>query len=148
VRFEYLGQLDGTFSGDALLVPAGEGAGRAVDPRAPRSHLLSLTGQVLGGRLRLAWSYGHDVHHRETVEALSAAFLAHLRSVIDHCRAVEVAASTPSDFPLAGIDQETLAALEAEFMVDEAPEWDDYNGFETDPDTDFDTNSNPAGVPA
>jgi amino acid adenylation domain-containing protein/non-ribosomal peptide synthase protein (TIGR01720 family) len=111
VHFEYLGQFDQTLAGDALLAVAGEPAGRAADPRGARPYLLGVSGGVLGGRLRMALGYSEAVHRRETVERLAERFAAELRALVAHCTSPGAGGCTPSDFPLAGLDQARLHAL-------------------------------------
>jgi hypothetical protein len=39
---------------------------------------------------------------------MAGAFMAALRELIEHCCSAGVGGATPSDFPLAGLDQATL----------------------------------------
>ncbi|HEX8694771.1 MAG TPA: condensation domain-containing protein, partial [Longimicrobium sp.] len=119
VRFEYLGQFDGSAGEEGFFALAPESAGPNVDPRTERGHLLALTGSVLGGRLEVTWQYSAGVHRRETVEALARDYVAELRALIAHCTSEEAGGYTPSDFPLADIDQSTLALLEAQLLAEE-----------------------------
>ncbi len=41
--------------------------------------------------------------------------LEHLESLIEHCRSAETGGYTPSDFPLAGLDQSELDKLISKF---------------------------------
>jgi non-ribosomal peptide synthase protein (TIGR01720 family) len=66
---------------------------------------------VEAGRLGVRITYSPHVHHRGTVERLAAGFAAELRALIDHCVAPEAGGYTPSDFALAGLDQDTLDFL-------------------------------------
>ncbi len=115
LHFEYLGQTGGAGAGESggagLLGGAAERAGAEISPRARRTHLLSVSGGVSGGRLRLAWDYSEALHRRETVERLAEGFLAELRALIAHCTAPEAGGYTPSDFPLAGLEQAALDEL-------------------------------------
>ncbi|HEV2148272.1 MAG TPA: amino acid adenylation domain-containing protein, partial [Longimicrobiaceae bacterium] len=111
VGFNYLGQVDPSVSGASLFGLAAEPAGPGVDPRAPRPHLLDVNAVVEGGRLRVEWTYGARVHRRDTVEALAGRYLAELRRLLEHCRSGEAGGCTPSDFPLAGLDQAGVDAL-------------------------------------
>lgn len=113
VSFNYLGQMDGAPSaaGDALLVPSEGDAGRLRSPLAPRTHLISIDAAVMGGRLHVTWTYAPAVHDRATVERLAAGFLDALRDLVAYCRDPEAGGYTPSDFALAGLDQEGLDAL-------------------------------------
>ncbi|HSF42931.1 MAG TPA: amino acid adenylation domain-containing protein, partial [Thermoanaerobaculia bacterium] len=111
VAFNYLGRFDDTIDAAALLRPSGRPAGPLRDPRQARSHLLEIVGLVAGGRLQLTWSYSENLHRRSTIEALAASFVDHLQALVVHCTSSEVRGYTPSDFPLAELDQETLDRL-------------------------------------
>jgi amino acid adenylation domain-containing protein/non-ribosomal peptide synthase protein (TIGR01720 family) len=111
LAFNYLGQFDQVLAPDARFAPANESSGRAQSPRGPRPHLLGINGMVSGGQLQFAWSYSDQLHQRATIQHLAQAFVGALRRLIDHCRSVGVGGYTPSDFPLAALDQETLDRL-------------------------------------
>ncbi len=114
VSFNYLGQLHQGMPESSLLKAAEEASGPARSLRARRPFLLEVSGYVTGGRLQVNWSYSENLHHRATVERWAQRFLVVLRELIAHCHeAVErgIASYTPSDFPLAGIDQRTLDEL-------------------------------------
>ncbi|HEX7242511.1 MAG TPA: condensation domain-containing protein, partial [Longimicrobiaceae bacterium] len=118
VRFEYLGQLDGSFPADSLLDAAPEPPGAAADPANVRVHLLDVHAMVQDGRLRVDWTYSPELHREETVARLAERYLAELRALIDHCRSDDAGGATPSDFPMAEIDEDALAALEG-FLLDD-----------------------------
>jgi non-ribosomal peptide synthase protein (TIGR01720 family) len=66
---------------------------------------------VTGGRLRVSWTFGPRACERETVERLADGYLAALREIVEHCRHPHAGGFTPSDFELAGLDQDDLDAL-------------------------------------
>ncbi len=110
IAFNYLGQLDRALNEGSLLRPARESAGaQAFMGRRP--HLLDVSGAVAGGRLQISWTYSKNRHRRATVDALARSFAEELRGLIAHCLSPEAGGYTPSDFPLAGLDQETLDRL-------------------------------------
>ncbi|HEU0300453.1 MAG TPA: amino acid adenylation domain-containing protein, partial [Longimicrobium sp.] len=112
VSFNYLGQAGGPADGERLLVPAQEGTlGPARSPLAPRPYPLAIDAVVEEGRLYVTWTYGTRVHVRQTVERLAAAYLDALRELVAHCRDPQAGGYTPSDFALAGLDQDGLDAL-------------------------------------
>jgi non-ribosomal peptide synthase protein (TIGR01720 family) len=94
-------------------VLAREHPGPSRSPRGRRGHLLEINGEVIGGRLELRFTYSRNLHRRETIEALALGFLAELRGLIAHCLSTEAGGYTPSDFPLAGLDQQKLDRLAA-----------------------------------
>jgi amino acid adenylation domain-containing protein/non-ribosomal peptide synthase protein (TIGR01720 family) len=108
--FNYLGQL----RSQKPFRFAPESAGRDHPPHAARPHLLDVTAAVKEGRLTAAWLYSAELHEPATIERVAASFLAELRRLIDHCLSTEASGPTPSDFPLARLDQATLDKLVAE----------------------------------
>jgi amino acid adenylation domain-containing protein/non-ribosomal peptide synthase protein (TIGR01720 family) len=111
ISFNYFGQLDQTLADVPLFGAAPEPIGPVVSPRARRQHLLDINASVRDGRLRLEWTYSRNRHRQETVAALAESLLAALRELIAHCRSAEAGGYTPSDFPLAGLDQATIDRL-------------------------------------
>ncbi|HEX6288077.1 MAG TPA: non-ribosomal peptide synthase/polyketide synthase, partial [Herpetosiphonaceae bacterium] len=108
VAFNYLGQLDQAIAADGWLALAAEDAGPVVSPLARRRHLLEVSGFVAGGQLHLSWAYSSARHRRATIERLVTAYQAALQALIAHCQAPDVGGYTPSDFPLARLDQAAL----------------------------------------
>jgi non-ribosomal peptide synthase protein (TIGR01720 family) len=94
VAFNYLGQFDYLAAVSRPFVPAQESPGPPRDPRATRSHLLRVTGILVGGRLQLEWAYSSDAHRRSTVEALVAAYMDTLR-LFTGTRGVDVSSAGP-----------------------------------------------------
>ncbi|MEW2165596.1 non-ribosomal peptide synthase/polyketide synthase [Streptomyces sp. NPDC007084] len=105
ISFNYLGRPDRqTASGGLLHAPHG-GLTGGMDRTADRPHLLDVLGQVVDGRLEFGWSYSTALHRRETVERLAAELTGELRALIRHCAEPGAGGRTPSDFPLAPLDQ-------------------------------------------
>ncbi len=110
ISFNYLGRLDGALGASGRWEPAAEAAGLPQSPRAPRGHLLEVNALVFGGRLRVDWGFAGR-HDRATVEALAARFREDLEEVLAACLAPGAGGWTPSDVPLARLDQAALDAL-------------------------------------
>jgi non-ribosomal peptide synthase protein (TIGR01720 family) len=108
VSFLYLGQFEETLPESSLFAPALESTGLLQSPRANRSYLLEVTGFVSGNQLYLDWKYSENVHQRATVEKLALDCVTALRSLIAHCQSPEAGGYTPSDFPLAQLNQDEL----------------------------------------
>lgn len=111
VVFNYLGQFDQVLSGSSLFGFARGSCGPSHSPAGNRSHLLEVVGSVVEGKLQLRWTYSENVHRRETIEKLSQTFADELRSFVADCQFSKAKSYTPSDFPLARIDQQTLDQL-------------------------------------
>ncbi|MBA2473629.1 MAG: AMP-binding protein, partial [Pseudonocardiales bacterium] len=107
VSFNYLGQFDGTDDGDGGgLVHGSHGGFRAdIGPEEARDTVIDVSGRVEGRCLELVWQYSEEVHHRATVARLAEGMLAALREIIEHCAQPDAGGRTPSDFPLAGLNQ-------------------------------------------
>lgn len=112
VSFNYLGQLDQMFPASGLFRAARESASGAAssqrDPEARRGNLLEVNASVIGGRLQAEWTYSADIHDRATIEKLAHDFRAELQELIAHCLSTKAGAYTPSDFPLARLNQRQL----------------------------------------
>jgi amino acid adenylation domain-containing protein/non-ribosomal peptide synthase protein (TIGR01720 family) len=112
VSFNYLGQFDNVLPAESPLALTSESVGPTQDPRGRRSHRIGINAFVSGGRLQVSWAYGEQLYRRETLESLAGGFLEALRALLGRCT-VEDAESvlTPSDFPLAPLEQRALDAL-------------------------------------
>jgi non-ribosomal peptide synthase protein (TIGR01720 family) len=111
IVFNYLGQFDQVIAGSSIFGFASEPTGSWYGAQTPRRHLLELNALVVGGKLELRWSYSDKVHQRETIAALADGYVFALRGLIAHCAAPGAGGFTPSDFPLARLDQLALDQL-------------------------------------
>ncbi|MEU3648453.1 non-ribosomal peptide synthase/polyketide synthase [Lentzea sp. NPDC034063] len=109
LSFNYLGQFDWNTTG--LFREVRGGVGGSADPDAPRPHLLDVVGAVEHGALELTWYYSLNVHRESTVESLARQMIQALREIIAHCAEPGAGGRTPSDFPLAGLDQTAVDLL-------------------------------------
>ncbi|MDQ3897571.1 MAG: amino acid adenylation domain-containing protein, partial [Actinomycetota bacterium] len=103
--FNYLGQWDLAERGQGLVRGATFGVGHDRAPEESRTHLLDVTGMVVDGELSLSWQYSEQIHDEATVRRLADETIAALRQVVEHCAQPGTGGRTPSDFPLAGLDQ-------------------------------------------
>ncbi|MCU1734442.1 MULTISPECIES: non-ribosomal peptide synthase/polyketide synthase [unclassified Pseudomonas] len=112
IVFNYLGQFDGSFSAqDALFAPSGESRGDMQSLDAPLDSLISVSGQVYGGHLELNWRFSTEVFERSELQGLADRYAEELQQLISHCVSDEAAGATPSDFPLAQLEQAQLDRL-------------------------------------
>ncbi|XXY48923.1 amino acid adenylation domain-containing protein [Sorangium sp. So ce269] len=111
VLFNYLGQVDATLGASSWFTPTQEPCGPVRSPRGRRTHALEVTALVAGGSLQLSFVYSDALHRPGTIQALADGFLGALRALIAHCRSPGVGGYTPSDFPLARLDQRALDRL-------------------------------------
>ncbi len=108
LAFNYLGQFDQVLNADSGFAAAGESSGESRSTRGEREYLLEVVAGVSGAQMQLTWVYSEAVHQRETIERLADACVKELRDIIKHCESPEAGGFTPSDFPLAGVDQDAL----------------------------------------
>jgi amino acid adenylation domain-containing protein/non-ribosomal peptide synthase protein (TIGR01720 family) len=111
LSFNYLGQFDQALPEDGIFGIAKESRGRDRDAAGTRGALLDINGGILRGQLTMEWSYSVNIHRRETIERLANEYIEALRNIIKHCQVPESEGFTPSDFPMASIDQKELDKL-------------------------------------
>jgi len=111
ITFNYLGQFDQQFDEHALWAPASESAGAAQDADAPLANWLTVEGQVYGGELALQFGFSGQMYQEGTIAGLVDAFRTRLQTLVAHCCSLPAPQATPSDFPLAGLDQRALDGL-------------------------------------
>jgi amino acid adenylation domain-containing protein/non-ribosomal peptide synthase protein (TIGR01720 family) len=111
ITFNYLGQFDQSFAADALFHPLDEAVGAAFDAQAPLPNELSVDSQVYGNELVLRWTFSAERYAPKTISELADAYLGELSSLIEHCLRDDAGGLTPSDFPLAKLNQAQLDAL-------------------------------------
>lgn len=111
IRFNYLGQTDQLFSGDAAFTRAAEAAGDARGAGNARGVLIDVNGIVTGGKLRVRWAYSAKQYDRQTIQTLSDGFRQHLAAFIDVCLSATDSGYTPADFPHMDFGQDDLEAI-------------------------------------
>ena len=119
VLFNYLGQFDQIVSNSKLFRFANEPTGPWHCPRARRTHKLEIVCLILDGKLESRWTSNTERLSRATIEQLAHGFIKSLRRIIAHCLSPLAGGRTPSDYPLANLDQPALDRL-----------WNRYPGFE------------------
>ena len=81
----------------------------------PKRHPLEINAMVFDGELQVCWTYSLGLLGQAVIEQLAGRFLEELRELIEYCVTTEDNSFTPSDFPAAGLDQQNLDDLLAEF---------------------------------
>ncbi|MFJ7903269.1 non-ribosomal peptide synthase/polyketide synthase [Streptomyces sp. NPDC096198] len=109
VCFNYHGQWEASAGRD--FAPAAEVPGRDMAPGEPLDHLLDVSAVVADGELEITWHYSDQVHHTDTVTALADAMVRALGAIAEHCARPDAGGRTPSDFPLARLDQAAVDRL-------------------------------------
>ncbi|MFF8726760.1 non-ribosomal peptide synthase/polyketide synthase [Streptomyces sp. NPDC015171] len=103
VCFTYHGQWEAPAGGD--FAPVADLPGRDTDPGEPLDHLLDVSALVSEGELEITWHYSDRVHRSGTVRELAEGMVRALGAIAEHCAAPGAGGRTPSDFPLARLDQ-------------------------------------------
>uniref|UniRef100_UPI001CFAE68B non-ribosomal peptide synthetase n=1 Tax=Pseudomonas sp. MWU16-30317 TaxID=2878095 RepID=UPI001CFAE68B len=112
IVFNYLGQFDQSVDPrTGYFAASGEDSGSKQDPLAPLPALISINGLIHDGVLQLTWTYSRQVWRAQTLQQLADALTQELLALIEHCMDTQSAGLTPSDFPLAGLDQAQLDRL-------------------------------------
>ncbi len=120
LSFNYLGQFGQSLPEGAPIALAKESAGPERHGPGARPHALDISGLVVAGRLELSWSYSTARYRRATIEELACKYMSALQSLIQHCLSPEAGGFTPSDFPLAGLDQSQLDTVLGRFGTEHA----------------------------
>ena len=111
ISFNYLGRLDWELPTDGLLRGLSGSLGGGAAPDADRPHQLDVVGRVVAGRMEFTWSYSAGLHQEATVARLAEHFAQALREIVRHCAGPGAGGRTPSDFPLARLDQAAVDRL-------------------------------------
>ncbi|MCZ0206369.1 amino acid adenylation domain-containing protein, partial [Streptomyces sp. UMAF16] len=105
ISFNYLGRFDWSADDAALVRAVPGGLGGAEAPDTERPHLLDVVARVEDDRLEITWYYSGGRHREDTVTALAEGMLDALGGIVAHCARPGAGGRTPSDFPLARLDQ-------------------------------------------
>ncbi|WIG97602.1 non-ribosomal peptide synthetase [Myxococcus sp. SDU36] len=109
IVFNYLGQMGAVPTQGVVRGRAKEGLGLLHAPGATRPHRIELNAVVEAGqRLRLDWTFGAKVFHKETIERLNAEFHANVRAMIRERAEPAAAVRVASDFPAARLSAKDL----------------------------------------
>ncbi|MFE9594496.1 amino acid adenylation domain-containing protein [Streptomyces sp. NPDC006294] len=118
------------------FTPDGPVAPPVWDPGTAPGHPLVVTTYRLDGRWHIDWAC-RGGEARALAEDLADRTAGALRTLADHCAATDNGAVSPSDFPLADLDQAALAALAAALDDGAGP---DGDGFSPNDGTDHEVN--------
>ncbi|WP_328491695.1 non-ribosomal peptide synthase/polyketide synthase [Streptomyces sp. NBC_00414] len=109
VCFNYHGQWDTTAGTD--FAPAADVPGLDMAADEPLDHLLDISAVVADGELEITWHYSDQAHEADTVRELAQGMTAALAAIAEHCARPGTGGRTPSDFPLARLDQAAVDRL-------------------------------------
>lgn len=106
--FNHLGQLDNMDNLDYPVYMEDLPEIHRSHPENSRTSDIEVITFIASGRLRIEWSYSKRRWADETIEQLGKTFTNNLKDIIDHCADRRDRNYTPSDFPLAELDQSDL----------------------------------------
>ncbi|MFB9907697.1 amino acid adenylation domain-containing protein [Allokutzneria oryzae] len=120
ISFNYHGQWHGSAERSALYRDARFGdLGQDMGPEELRPYLIDVVGIARDGVLEISWLYSENVHDEATVRRLADEVAENLRRIVLHCAEPTAGGATPSDFPLAGLDQSTVDRITALGQVED-----------------------------
>jgi len=108
ISFNYLGQTQNIGDRSFLKGAARESTGNERSGKGKRDHEIDIVGIVSNGKLEINVTYNNERFRAETMERFASCLKDGLQAVIEHCLSPEAGGFTPSDFPLAEIEQEIL----------------------------------------
>jgi non-ribosomal peptide synthase protein (TIGR01720 family) len=111
IMFNYLGQFDQTMSEASWFRPVAEFCPPLYGERNPRPHKLQIYGGIVGGCLKLYWTYSRNLHRRSTIAELADTVMRELRSLIEQLRPSDGRSLTTADFPDAGLTPDDLQKI-------------------------------------
>jgi len=111
--FNYLGSFDQLMPEDSLLGEATQSAGSLYDPQNVRPHKWEINAYVRQGRLCIEWNYSSSIDAEPEMERRADLLINTLNEMIEHCTNQDEGRATPSDFPMADVDQQELDRVAA-----------------------------------
>nr|AFR69334.1 nonribosomal peptide synthetase SpiDE1 [Pseudomonas sp. Q71576] len=112
VSFNYLGQWRLDELGTPLAGWRGQAPGGSRRPTMRRRHALEVLAYVQESQLHVDFQYSDLLHRAETMATLAHSFQVELQALLTHCLSVERGGLTPSDLPLAHLDQNEIDEIE------------------------------------
>jgi amino acid adenylation domain-containing protein/non-ribosomal peptide synthase protein (TIGR01720 family) len=96
---------------EAASFTVARGLGDDESPRNLRPYPLEVCASAVGDELTVRWTYSRGRHQHETIARVAERYVAELRTMIELGRTPGGVSRTPSDFPLARVDQVQLDEL-------------------------------------
>jgi non-ribosomal peptide synthase protein (TIGR01720 family) len=110
VLFNYLGQLE-CIVPQSTLFRLDQQLTRSCGLLNKRSHRFNVNAYILYEQLYVDWLFSPEHYQADTVQNLADAYVRFLEAIIDHCMNAEDSRHTPSDFPLADLNEDKLSQL-------------------------------------
>ena len=110
VLFNYLGQLERIVP-QSTSINLDQPLTGSFGPRNKRSHRFNVNAYILQAQFHVDWVYSSEHYQADTIQKLAAAYVRFLEAIIDDCMSADAGGFTPSDFPLADLDEKKLTQL-------------------------------------
>jgi non-ribosomal peptide synthase protein (TIGR01720 family) len=108
ILFNYLGQFDRALPDSALF----RFTQPLVGAHSSEALRLGIYMMVISGCLRMEWTFSQNIHHHQTIQQLADNYAEALRTLVAHVLSPDEAGGfTPSDFPLANLDENKFSKL-------------------------------------
>ncbi len=115
VCFNYLGRFTSSFANEPFLGAASLQIPNRYAAGNHRAHPLAIDAYVHEDKLTVEWIYNTSTHAESTIRGLADAFIRNAAAAVDHCLTQATAQHTPADFPLAGLSESELDALQSRY---------------------------------
>ncbi|HLP89572.1 MAG TPA: amino acid adenylation domain-containing protein [Nostocaceae cyanobacterium] len=115
ISFNYLGQVRNESGNNKLFRLLNADIEPTRNPEGERPHLIDINAIVVDGELQIDWLYSSNLHLSPTINQWVADFCQNLEEILNHCLTSGVSSFTPSDFPLAKLNQNTLNLLQTKY---------------------------------
>jgi phthiocerol/phenolphthiocerol synthesis type-I polyketide synthase E len=112
IKFRYLGNIEQKIQPNDVFRQLNEPVAHTRDPRTGRGCLFEVSTLITDGKLWVKWDYSSALHSSATADQLAADFMESVRELIALSASTEAETFSPSDFPLAGLDEKGLLELE------------------------------------
>ncbi|MDX7999530.1 amino acid adenylation domain-containing protein [Xenorhabdus sp. Reich] len=117
ICFNYLGQFTRSFHQTPLSGVADMVREHRHAPDNFRQYALEVDSYIDEGQLQIEWTYNRQCYQDETIDKLATAMKEQIIRLTEHCMAQQQTTYTPSDFPLARLNPETLHQLQQRYGV-------------------------------
>lgn len=78
---------------------------------AQRRYVFEVNARTADDRLEVVWEYSRNLHSLALIEDLANTFEQEVRLLVSYCQSHDLGINSPSDFPLAGLDEQRLEKL-------------------------------------
>ena len=111
ILFNYLGQLDNTFSNSELLAEASESVGQISASTNHNTHLLGINAMVINKELTVNWSYSSNIFSGKTIQSVATNYINELQTIIKHCMSIVAQDDFKPRLSLADIPEKKITEI-------------------------------------